>query len=171
MCHRNSLDSSVDKESACNTGDPSLIPGSARSTGKGIGYPLQYSWASLVAQLVKNPPAMWETLVWSLGLGRSLREGKDYPLQYSGLENSMHCIVHRVVESDTTDTLKGKLGKRAGHLLITYSSFLLLSSMERTNKWGKLLCDQKIWKVWLGWRWLEHGHDLFKFSNNIALLK
>ena len=77
-------------------------------------------------------------------LGRSPGEGKDYPLQYSGLENSMHCIVHRVVESDTTDTLKGKLGKRSGHLLITYSSFLLLSLMERTNKLGKLLCDQKI---------------------------
>ena len=49
--------SSVGKESACNTGDPSLIPGSGRSAGEGKGYPLQYSWASLVAQLVKNPPA------------------------------------------------------------------------------------------------------------------
>ena len=56
-------DSSVGKESACNVGDPSLIPGSGRSAGEGIGYPLQYSWASLVAQLVKNPPAMWETWV------------------------------------------------------------------------------------------------------------
>ena len=45
-------------ESACNTGDPDSIPGSGRSTGEGIGYPLQYSWVSLVAQLVKNPPAM-----------------------------------------------------------------------------------------------------------------
>ena len=51
------------KESACNAGDPGLIPGSGRSAGEGIGYPLQYSWASLVAQLVKNPPAMQETLV------------------------------------------------------------------------------------------------------------
>ena len=50
--------SSVGKESACNAGDPSWIPGSERSTGEGIGYPLQYSWASLVAQLVKNPPAV-----------------------------------------------------------------------------------------------------------------
>ena len=56
-------DSSVGKESTCNTGDPSLIPGSERSPGEGIGYPLQYSWASLVAQLVKNPPAMQETPV------------------------------------------------------------------------------------------------------------
>ena len=56
--------SSIDKESACNAGDPSLIPGLGRSSGEGIGYPLQYSWASLVAQLVKNPPAMRET--WDL---------------------------------------------------------------------------------------------------------
>ena len=66
-----------------------MIPGSGRSAGEGIGYPLQYSWASLVAQLVKNPPAMWETWV-----GRSPGERKGYPLQHSGLENSMDCIVH-----------------------------------------------------------------------------
>ena len=56
-------DSSVGKESACNEGDLDLIPGPGRSTGEGIGYPLQHSWASLVAQLVKNPPAMQETWV------------------------------------------------------------------------------------------------------------
>ena len=56
-------DSSVGKESTCNAGDPGSIPGSGRSPGKGIGYPLQYSWASLVTQLVKNPPAMRETWV------------------------------------------------------------------------------------------------------------
>ena len=55
--------SSVGKESACNAGDPGLIPGLGRSTGEGIGYPLQCSWASLVAQLVKNLPAIWETWV------------------------------------------------------------------------------------------------------------
>ena len=53
--------SSAGKESACNVGDPGSTPGLGRSTGEGIGNPLQYSWASLVAQLVKNPPAMWET--------------------------------------------------------------------------------------------------------------
>ena len=62
--------SSVGKESACNAGHHSSIPGSRRSAGEGIGYPLKYSWASLVAQLVKNPPAMWETWVRSLGSGR-----------------------------------------------------------------------------------------------------
>ena len=56
-------DSSAGKESAYNAGDPGSIPGLGRSSGEGIGYPLQYSWASLVPQLVKNPPAMWETWV------------------------------------------------------------------------------------------------------------
>ena len=66
-------DSSVGKEFACNAGDPSWIPGSGRSAGEGIGYPLQYSWASLVAQLVKNPPTMQETWVQSLGWEDPLR--------------------------------------------------------------------------------------------------
>ena len=59
--------SSAGKESACNAGDPSSIPALGRSTRERIGYPLHYSWPSLVAQLVKNPPAMWETWVQSLG--------------------------------------------------------------------------------------------------------
>ena len=55
--------SSGGKESAYNAGDPSSIPGSGRSSGEGIDYPLQYSWVSLVARLIKNPPAMQETWV------------------------------------------------------------------------------------------------------------
>ena len=68
--------SSLGKESACNAGDPGSIPGLGRSSGEGIGDPLQYSWASLVAQLVKNPPAMWETWVVSLGWEDSLEKRK-----------------------------------------------------------------------------------------------
>ena len=68
--------SSVAKESACSAGDPGSIPGSGRSAGEGIGYPLQYSWASLVAQLVKNLPAMQETWVQSLGWKDPLEKGK-----------------------------------------------------------------------------------------------
>ena len=56
-------DSSIGKEFTFNAGDPGSIPGSGRAAGEGIGYPLQYSWAFLVAQLVKNLPAMWETWV------------------------------------------------------------------------------------------------------------
>ena len=69
-------DSSIGKESACNAGDPGLIPGSGISAGEGIGYPLQYSWASLVAQVVKNQPAMQETWVRSLGWEDVLEKGK-----------------------------------------------------------------------------------------------
>ena len=61
-------DSSIGKESACNEGDPSWIPGSGRSAGEGISYLLQYSWASFVAQLGKNPSAVQETWVLFLGL-------------------------------------------------------------------------------------------------------
>ena len=57
--------SSAGKESAFNAGDPSSIPRSGRSPREGIGYPLQYSWTSLVAQTVKNLPVMWETYVQS----------------------------------------------------------------------------------------------------------
>ena len=66
---------SVGKESICNAGDPGLIPGSGRSPGEGIGYPLQYCWASFVAQLVKNVPAMRETWVRSLGWEDLLEKG------------------------------------------------------------------------------------------------
>ena len=70
------LDSSVDKESTSNAGDPGSIPGSGRSTGEEIGYPLQYSWASLVAQLVKNLPAVQEIWVQSLGWEDPLEKRK-----------------------------------------------------------------------------------------------
>ena len=79
--------SSVGKESACNAGDPCSIPGLGRSAGKGIDYPLQYSWASLVTQLVKWIYLQCRDLGSIPGLGWSPGEGKGYPLQYSGLEN------------------------------------------------------------------------------------
>ena len=80
--------SSVGKEYACNAGDPSSISGWGRSAGEGIGYPLQYSWASLVSQLVKNPPAMWETWVQSLGWEDPLEKGNSpvfWPGEFHGL--------------------------------------------------------------------------------------
>ena len=67
--------SSTGKESACNTRDPGSIPGLGRSLGKGIGYPLQYSWASLMAQMIRNLTAMRETWVQSLGWEDPLEEG------------------------------------------------------------------------------------------------
>ena len=77
------LDGSVGQESSCNEGNPSSIPGSGRSTGEGIGYPLQCSWASLVAQLVKNLATMQETWIQSLGWEDRLEKGKATHLQYS----------------------------------------------------------------------------------------
>ena len=105
------LHSSISKESACNAGDPGSVPELGRSAGEGIGYWLQYSWASLVAQQVKNPPAMRVDLGSIPGLGRYPREGKSYPLQgveiifsrYFGLEKSMDSpwTVHGVTKSWT----------------------------------------------------------------------
>ena len=69
-------DSSVGKESACGEGDYGSIPGLGRSAGEGIGDPSQYSWASLVVLLVKNPPAMWETWAPPLGWEDPLEKGK-----------------------------------------------------------------------------------------------
>ena len=103
-------ESSVGKESACNAGDSPLIPGLERAPGEGLGYPLQYSWTLLVAQLVKNPPAKKKKKESTCnagdlgsvpGLGKCPEEGKGYPHQYYGRENSMDCIVHGVTKSQT----------------------------------------------------------------------
>ena len=96
-------DSSVGKESACNARDPSSIPGLGRSAGKGIGYPLQYSWASVVAQRVKNPPAMREMWVQSLGWEDPLEKGKG--THSSILAWRIPWTVHGVTQSDTTNRL------------------------------------------------------------------
>ena len=98
-------DSSVGKEFTFNAGDLSLIPGLGRSIGEGIGYPLQYSWASFVAQLVRNPSAMWETCVRSLGWKDPLEKGRAthsafWPGEFHGLYSPWG---HK--ESDTTERL------------------------------------------------------------------
>ena len=108
-----------------------MIPGSGKSAREGVGYPLQYSWASLVAQLVKNPPAVWETWVRSLGWEDSPGEGKGYPLQYSGLENSVDCIVPEVAKSQT-------------QLSDLHTSLLLRCPQEKPGVWwGRRNKDEK----------------------------
>ena len=78
---------SAGKESTCNEGDPvRFLSQEDPSAGEGIDYPLQYSWASPVAHVVKNPPTMWGLVP---GLGRSPGEGNGYSVQYFGLENFM----------------------------------------------------------------------------------
>ena len=91
--------SSAGKESACNAGDPGSIPGSGRSAGDGIGYPPQYSWASLVGQLGKNLPEMWETWVWSwVGKISWWRERLPIPVFWPG---EVHGLVHGIAKSQT----------------------------------------------------------------------
>ena len=104
------LGSSAGKESAYNAGNSALIPGLERSPGEGIGYLLQYSWASLVAQMVKNPPAMRETRVGSLGWEDPLEEGMA---NHSSIlawripmgRGAWWAAVHGVAESDMTEQL------------------------------------------------------------------
>ena len=95
-------DSSVGKESACNAEDPSSISRSGRSSGEGIGYPLQYFWASLVAQLVKNPPVMLETCVRFLGWEDPLEKGKATDSSILAKFHGLYIAWGRK-ESDTTD--------------------------------------------------------------------
>ena len=95
--------SSAGRESTCNAGDPGSIPGSGGSAGEGIGYPLQYSWTSLVTQLVKNLPAMRETWSW-VGKIPWRRERLPTPVfwpgEFHGLYKTSSCK-----ESDTTEKL------------------------------------------------------------------
>ena len=110
------------KESACNTGDPSSIPGSGRSPGEGIGFPLQYSWASLVDQMVKNLPAIRETWIRSLGwegpldAGMAthsvfLREEAPWTEEPGGLQSRGH------KESDSTEQLSTAQKERARNVV------------------------------------------------------
>ena len=94
--------SSVGKEPACKSGNPSSISGSGKPPREGISHQLQYSWASLVAQMLKNLPVMRETWVWSL----PWQDPHGNPFQYSCLENSMNrgawqATLHGVAESRT----------------------------------------------------------------------
>ena len=82
-----------------------MIPGSGRSTGEGIGYPLQCSWASFVAQRVKNPPATWETWVRSLGWEGPLKKGKATHSSILACRIPWTVLFHGVAESDTTERL------------------------------------------------------------------
>ena len=163
-------DSSVSKEPTCNARDPSLIPGLGRSTEEEIGYPLQYSWASLVTQVVKESACNVEDLGSLPGLWRSPGEGKGYPLQCSGLENSMDCVVHggRKV-SDTTEGISLSLGGWVYHL--RYSVDMENPSLWNDSKshlkslpqleWSDILAHQ--WR-WQRWRKKQHVTRCFKSS-------
>ena len=102
-------DSSVGKESSCNAGDPGSIPGSERSAGEGIGYPLRYSWTYLIAQLIKNPPAMHETWIRSLRWEDPWRrERLPTPVFWPKELHGLFCL-WGLKESDMTEQLSLKI--------------------------------------------------------------
>ena len=119
--------SSAGKESACNAGNPSSIPGSGRSPGEGIGYPFQCSWASLVAQTVKNMPAIQETWGWSLSWEDPLEEGMT---THSSIlawripidRGPWRAAVHGVTERDMTK----QLSTHIPYILLLHSFFSIL---------------------------------------------
>ena len=134
-------DTSVGKESACNSGDPSSIPGWRRAPGEGMGYPLQYSWAFLVAQLVKNWPAMQETWVRKIPWRRKrLHTPVFWPGEFHGLYSPLGCK-----ESDTTERLnwteQTKLVEVMEFQLSYFKSpnmMLLKWNTQYVSKFGKL---------------------------------
>ena len=128
---------SLGKESTDNAGDPGLIPGSGRSPGEGVGYLLQYSWASLVAQLVKNPRTMQGAWVRFLDWENLLEEGRA---TYSSIlawkipmeRGAWHVVVHGVAKSWTW------LSNKAQHstsVLECMFSFLVISKHFMISLW------------------------------------
>ena len=123
-----------------NAGDPSLIPGLGIFTGEEIGYPLQYSWAFLVAQLVKNPPAMWETWVQSLGCEDSLEKGKT--THSSTLAYTVHGVAKSWMQLRNFHSLdvKNLLSLIRSHLLIIVSISITLE--DGSKKVSCNLCQR-----------------------------
>ena len=123
-------DSSVGKESTCNAGDPSSTPRLGRYTGEGIGNSLQYSWASLVAQLVKNLPAMQEIWLWSLGWEDLLEKGKATPVfwagEFHGLYSPWGCK-----ELNTPEQISLQL------YLLFHSNGKIIYLLARNQEWDK----------------------------------
>ena len=130
------LHSSVGKESACNARDPCSIPGSGRLPGEGIGYPLQYSWVSLVAQLVKNLPAMREIRVWSPDWKDPLEKGKA---THSSILAWYSPWCHK--ESDATFTLTFFGSLLLGGLFSSCIEWRLLSSC---GAWASLVAEHRL---------------------------
>ena len=113
--------SSAGKESACNAGDPSSIPEAGISAVEGIGYPLQYSWASLVAQLVKNLPAVWETWVLFLAWEDPLEKGMATHISILAWRIPCTEFQWGHKKSDTTERFSHK---RYLYIFFMYSSFI-----------------------------------------------
>ena len=126
-------DTSVGKESACNAGDPALIPGLGRSAGEGMGYPLQYSRASLVAQLVKNPPTMRETWVWSLDWEDPLEKGAATHFSIPAWRIHGLCSPRGRKESDVTEWLSLSLSHFFSILMVKI--YVQVFTMMKNTSW------------------------------------
>ena len=153
-------DSSVGKESACNAGYPGSISGSGRASGEGIGYPLQYSWASLVTQLVKNPPAMQETWVPSNARGAGWIPDQGAWPKNQSIEQRQYC---NTFNKDLKNGLHQKESLKRSHQAFTYLGKSLPASLCLANSYSPLrpqlrplLVSVKL--CW--WRWnLEKMKD------------
>ena len=147
--------SSAGRESLCNTGDPGSIPGSGSSPGEGIGYSLQYSWASLIAQKVKNPPAVQETWVWSLGWVDPLEGGYGNPLQSWGFPSGSDSKESSCNAGDLGLILGLGRSPEEGNGNPLQNS-CLENSMDREAWWATVHGFAKKWTRWSNW----HFHFL-----------
>ena len=129
-------DSSVGKESACNAGDPGSIPGLGRSTGEGMGYPLQYSWASLVAQRVKNPPGDPEAPSPAGSQVSARRPGFDPWLVRSpekGKATYSNILAWRIPRSEEPGRLQPLGPQRVGHEWVTNTHTQLEEKFDQSH--------------------------------------
>ena len=121
--------SSAGKESACNEGDPGSIPGLGRFPGEGIGYPLPYSWASLVAQDSKEAACNAGDLSLVPGLGRSPGGGHGNPI---------HILAWRIPMTEELGGLQSMGSQRVGHNWATKHSTAQESSPATQDRQGAL---------------------------------
>ena len=156
--------SSVGKESACNAGDLGSIPGLERSTGEGIGYPLQYSWASLLAQLVKKPPAVWETWVQPLGWEDALKKETlptlvFWPGEFHRLYSPWGCKV-----SDMTEWLSLSSMDKGNQHIRKEEPRNRGGCCQYEMQWNKDFRKVRGWTMWISRKRLVWLHDVLYFS-------
>ena len=161
--------SSAGKESTCNSGEPGSIPGLGGSPGEGIGYPLKYSWASLVAQMVKNWSAVWETRVPLLGWEDPLEEGMANCSSIVAWRIPMdrgawRAIVHGVAKSWTPLSSRLSVAQHSFQVSLFWEPKHLLSEWVSCSFWLlSAICDfwTSYWKLAVGKGWMGKAKDSF----------